>query len=381
MPARNKREFLMLAHKFVESKHHVCGWLYSEKLDGIRAWWDGGITRGLAASSVPWANVTKHGRFVTPPVATGLWTRYGQPIQAPDWWLDQLPKSVPLDGELWAGPKNWQTVSSITRTQDPTKVDWDRIKYAAFDLPRYNEILYDSTINITNFKKTFKGCLEWIENLLERDVKNEEQQPFYARYHDLKELIGGTNSHIWVHPHGHLPSNTPSCKNRIAELLEEIEKLQGEGLMLRNPIGFYRPERSYDLLKVKSLDDMEGEVIGYKWGKPTDLERSLTGIAQDKMIGLMGSLTLRLESGVIFDLASGFDMSERAMQSTSIGIPSDAAEERALSEGAKNPGGVVSTNDFENPLFKVGDKVTFQYRELSDSGVPKEARYMRVREE
>jgi ATP-dependent DNA ligase len=39
-----KREFLMLAHK--HEGQNILGWLYSEKLDGMRCFWDGGITRG-----------------------------------------------------------------------------------------------------------------------------------------------------------------------------------------------------------------------------------------------------------------------------------------------------------------------------------------------
>jgi hypothetical protein len=33
--------------------------------------------------------------------------------------------------------------------------------------------------------------------------------------------------------------------------------------------------------------------------------------------------------------------------------------------------------DFQGKHFKVGDVVTFKYRELSDDGIPKEARYWR----
>lgn len=39
-----KRQFLMLAHDYDPKKHSILGWYMSEKLDGLRAWWDGGIT-------------------------------------------------------------------------------------------------------------------------------------------------------------------------------------------------------------------------------------------------------------------------------------------------------------------------------------------------
>jgi DNA ligase-1 len=49
------------------------GWWMSEKLDGVRAYWDG----------------------------NALTSRLGNPFQVPEWFLAGLP-STPLDGELWA---------------------------------------------------------------------------------------------------------------------------------------------------------------------------------------------------------------------------------------------------------------------------------------
>ncbi|MGO9107157.1 MAG: hypothetical protein ACLQDH_13660, partial [Dissulfurispiraceae bacterium] len=101
-----KREFLQLADHYDPFKSNVAGWYISEKLDGTRCFWDGGLSRGLPPESVPWASVTdpKTGerKAKIKPIATGLWSRYGNPIMAPDWWLNRLP-ACPLDGELWAG--------------------------------------------------------------------------------------------------------------------------------------------------------------------------------------------------------------------------------------------------------------------------------------
>src|SRR5205809_6855024 len=95
-------EFLMLAHKYVPERdsERIKGWYCSQKLDGVRAMWDGGVSRGLLASEVPWANVEKDYRYIEENRATGLWSRLGKVIHAPDWFLDQLPL-YPMDGELW----------------------------------------------------------------------------------------------------------------------------------------------------------------------------------------------------------------------------------------------------------------------------------------
>ena len=98
-----RREFLQLAHTYDPVKHQVGGWYLSEKFNGMRAYWDGGYTRGKLTSQVPFANTTKDYRRVHSPHATGLWTRYGKAIFAPKWWLDSLPQGNALDGELYAG--------------------------------------------------------------------------------------------------------------------------------------------------------------------------------------------------------------------------------------------------------------------------------------
>src|SRR5580658_9321513 len=54
----------------------LTGWLMSEKLDGVRAYWDGK-------------------QFLS---------RQGNLYRAPDWFIEGLP-SVPLDGELWIDRK------------------------------------------------------------------------------------------------------------------------------------------------------------------------------------------------------------------------------------------------------------------------------------
>ena len=53
----SKREFLQLADHYDPAKHNVAGWFISEKLDGTRCFWDGGLSRGLPTDSIPWASV------------------------------------------------------------------------------------------------------------------------------------------------------------------------------------------------------------------------------------------------------------------------------------------------------------------------------------
>ena len=45
------RELLQLAKN--HTNHQIGGWFVSDKLDGMRAYWDGGTTRGMLAADVP----------------------------------------------------------------------------------------------------------------------------------------------------------------------------------------------------------------------------------------------------------------------------------------------------------------------------------------
>ena len=49
-------EFVMKAHTYNPSKHIITkDWFVSEKLDGMYCLWDGGITRGMPVTEIPWA--------------------------------------------------------------------------------------------------------------------------------------------------------------------------------------------------------------------------------------------------------------------------------------------------------------------------------------
>jgi DNA ligase 1 len=84
----------------------VSQYLVSEKLDGVRAIWDG----------------------------RQLVFRSGKPIQAPRWFLDGLP-AQPLDGELWLGRGQFERLSGIVRRELPVDDEWRQLRYMIFELP------------------------------------------------------------------------------------------------------------------------------------------------------------------------------------------------------------------------------------------------------
>lgn len=95
---------ILLAHPW-DNVADLTGWWMSEKLDGVRAYWDGAC----------------------------LISRLGNPFHAPDWFVASLPR-VPLDGELWAGRKKFARAVSIARRQDRGDA-WRELTYVVFDAP------------------------------------------------------------------------------------------------------------------------------------------------------------------------------------------------------------------------------------------------------
>jgi len=84
----------------------VSRYLVSEKLDGVRAIWDGSALR----------------------------FRSGKEINAPRWFVDGLPKR-PLDGELWIARGTFERLSGIVRKDVPDDNEWRQVRYMIFELP------------------------------------------------------------------------------------------------------------------------------------------------------------------------------------------------------------------------------------------------------
>ena len=78
----------------------------SEKLDGVRAWWDG----------------------------EGLVSRSGNRFNVPSWFVERFPP-VQLDGELWMGRGTFERLSGAVRRQVPDDAQWREIRFMVFDLP------------------------------------------------------------------------------------------------------------------------------------------------------------------------------------------------------------------------------------------------------
>jgi len=132
---------LLLAHRY-KNDINVAGWWMSEKLDGVRALWDGE-------------------RFIS---------RLGNEYLAPDWFCAQFP-SMPLDGELFCGRGQFQKTVSIVRRQDRSD-DWKQVRFLVFDAPEHHAVFEE---RVKTVSEVLEACASpYIEACEHRPCSNVE---------------------------------------------------------------------------------------------------------------------------------------------------------------------------------------------------------------
>jgi DNA ligase-1 len=138
--------------------------------------------------------------------------------------------------------------------------DWRCLTYLVFDAPAISAP-YEDRLNY--LKSTIKIPTNW-------------QTETYTTY---AALVG-----------------VQRCQSRehLQRTLDDVLKLGGEGVMLRQPRSFYEHKRSDTLRKVERFYDEEALVIGHQMGK-------------GRCLNMMGCLKCKLPNGIEFAIGSGFD--------------------------------------------------------------------------
>lgn len=240
----------------------VTRYLVSEKLDGVRAVWDG-----------------KALRF-----------RSGKPIHAPAWFIAGLPLQA-LDGELWMGRGRFAQLSGAVRKEVPVDDEWRQVRYMIFELPGASG-------------------------------------SFRERADQISQLVRQANV-AWLQP---VEQFSVAGDTSLRQRLAAVVAAGGEGLMLHRADAVYETGRSDTLLKLKPWLDADAEVIGHRPGK-------------GRHKGSLGALLVRTSEGKTFLLGTGF-----------------------TDEMRRNPP-------------PIGTWVTYRYRELTNTGLPRFASFLRIRED
>lgn len=371
MPAAKtlRREFLQLAGKYIPGKSKVAGLYISEKLDGTRCFWDGGLTRGRKTESVPWASVvnpeTGERKPKIKPLSTGLWSRYGNPIMAPDWFLNALP-ACPLDGELWAGRGNFQRCRSICGG-DQADPRFNEISYAVYSSPALGHVFQTGLIKNANMlcsidmEQIIVTTASWVEKFegeytYVRPGSNFDQELLF-----LQGAIETQNDQCFLHNQIKLSADETEARAFVEDFLEKTLEKGGKGVVIRDPSSIWTPKRHNGLLKYKPYDDDEATVVGFISGEVG---------RQGNVLGKIGALVVKWKDKE-FKIGTGLKMHQREF--------TPRGELGAKFWAEAHPGERLPAEFNKSHDFVIGDKITFLYRELSDDGIPKEARFWRKR--
>ena len=151
---------------------------------------------------------------------------------------------------------------------------------------------------------------------------------FDQRLPALNKLVESLDQ-PWVQA---VPQQRVASDAALQKLLLRTVRAGGEGLMLHRGASMYRAGRSDDLIKVKTHEDAEAKVVAHLPG-------------QGRHAGRLGALVVEMPSGQRFRLGAGLTDAER---------------------------------DHPPP---VGSWVTYRFRGTHDSGMPRFASFVRVRDD
>lgn len=135
-----------------ENKHKINNWIMSEKLDGIRAYWNG----------------------------KELLTKNGNKIFIPDNIIKNYPP-FHLDGELWTKRDDFENIQNIVLDKTPTK-QWNQISYNIFEVPNQKG----------DFYQRIQVLEKWLKNNNNSNIKIIKQTKCKNKKHlnlYLKSLI------------------------------------------------------------------------------------------------------------------------------------------------------------------------------------------------
>lgn len=238
---------VMLAQKW-DSRLDPTGWWMSEKLDGVRAYWDG----------------------------KNFYSRLGNQFPAPDWFKQGLPPT-PLDGELWCGRRQFRRCLSIVRNRASGSL-WEYITYLVFDAPAC--------------RQPYEERVEHIKRVVVPTSKPGAPAATAARGSNGADPAGPGCPFA-------APVGVVICEGRehLQRELTTVDRKGGEGLMLREPRSSYEHKRSKVLRKVKSVHDEEAKVVGHEGGRGRSFR--------------LGALTLMTPDGRQFSCGTGFSAEDR----------------------------------------------------------------------
>lgn len=244
-------------------------------------------------------------------------------FHGPEWFKMAMPPKRNIDGELWVGRENFEKMG-VVRRKEPDDEDWLQVKFMVYDLP-------------------------------------DEKKPFSERVRLLKKLVK-ENSVRWDILRKKLPEpfNELECplifapqmkiksEKHMVDVYNKVIQKGGEGIMIKQGSSLYSNGRSSHMLKLKPAFDEEGVIIDYSDGKKdSKYEGLLGGFVVRPLLNMDKYHVLDKDNNHIYTV-SGMD---------------DAVRESYLE------------------THPIGTIITITHSGRTESGKPRFARYMRIRDD
>ena len=147
----------------VYKQENVSEWWVSEKLDGVRAIWNG----------------------------EKLHFRSGKLISAPDWFTENFPEQL-MDGELWMGRGTFEKLSGIVRKIQPNHNDWRQVRYMLFELPEHQGTFTRRVRKMVKLTETLK--ISWLQPIHQIPLNSED-----ALLNMLDEIVTKGGEGLMLH--------------------------------------------------------------------------------------------------------------------------------------------------------------------------------------
>lgn len=242
-------------------------------------------------------------------------------FNAPEWFKQAMIPVLHLDGELWAGRENFQDMG-VVRKKNPVPLEWKNIKFVVYDLPNKKG----------NFETRINALKKYIDinNARWDHIRQDLEEPF--RSLDCPLVMADQ-----------IKIKTMEQFNKI---YDKVIVEGGEGVMIKDPKSAYEDKRSNFLLKYKPNFDAEAIIIDYSPGKK-------------KYEGMLGGFVCK--PLINHDSFHSIDNNENH-EFTISGMDDE----------------IRSNYKLTHP---VGTIISYEHSGLTNSGKPRFARYVRIRED
>lgn len=192
---------VQLASVFDDDKadsEYLAQFWVSEKLDGVRAYWDG----------------------------ARLISRQGNVFVAPHWFIQDFPE-IPLDGELWMGRGTFDRLSGTVRRQVPEDAAWEEVRFMVFDAPHMSVPFDERVVRLRALLHTPPSA--YIANVPQFRVANSSQLMQH-----LDDVVAGGGEGLMLHrgaAHHHVgrTGHLLKLKPWLDAEAEVVMHLPGEG--------------------------------------------------------------------------------------------------------------------------------------------------------